>query len=247
MIISPCNFSKLRAPSRHHDYNKKKRSKQKRSESTALHLWLSVGAEWHSSSPLLSPAWSVNHRVSFLPFLPSAEVSYEQSRRKEEASITPLYVQSFCRLMQPEIEQKTIQSASWDSMQPRSRDSAIFRLKSADICRKKLLEKKEQRDGSCTQPESIHLGMDAGKYGRVKHNVCWEGNNFPGGRSLNRVRLKHKHKIDERSHHVMLQNHPPPTTLHTSGLELEQDKFGAIFWKQPLETNRTLSETFWAN
>lgn len=25
-------------------------------------------------------------------------------------------------------------------------------------------------------------------------------------------------------------------------LELEQDKFGAIFWKQPLETNKTFSE-----
>lgn len=44
-------------------------------------------AEWHLSSLLLLPAWSVNQSLAFflsffssVPFLPSAEVSSEESR-----------------------------------------------------------------------------------------------------------------------------------------------------------------------
>lgn len=38
-------------------------------------------AEWHLSSLLLLPAWSVNQSRFFsVPFLPSAEVSSEESR-----------------------------------------------------------------------------------------------------------------------------------------------------------------------
>lgn len=115
-------------------------------------ILLSSLTAWVSKSQHLS--------LTLSPLLPSAEVSSERSRHKEKASITFLYVQSLSYLMQPEIEQKTIQSASWDPTLSHSCDSAIFGLKSAEICRKGLSEKRIQRwIQLLLLPEWIHLGQ----------------------------------------------------------------------------------------
>lgn len=116
----------------------------------------------------------------FLPFPASAEVSSERSRRKEEASITFLYVRSLGRLMQPEIEQK-------DNPISQLRFNPVtfpwFRYFRTEKCRElqkgafgKKRKKKRKRGKQKLHTAWVDtFGMDAGKCGQLKHNVCWDG------------------------------------------------------------------------
>lgn len=137
--------------------------------------------------------------------------------------------------MQPEMEQKTIQSAGWDSIPPHSCDSAISGRKNAQSCRKGAFAKKMQRWKQHLHTEWVDT-FGAGKCEQVTHNVCWEGHHFPCGHSLKHTVTQQKQKIDECSYHVIVKNSP------NIRLDVEQDKLGAIFWKQPLETNKTFWE-----
>lgn len=137
--------------------------------------------------------------------------------------------------MRPERERKTIQSAGGDPVPPHSCDYDFYFIFWPEKGR--ASHERGRWETQCDAAERPAWGDTFGTGCRSSMGeLCFPiGNNFPSGRSLSTRSSSGNPRIDERSRHEEI----PLTHVQ---LELEQDKSGAIFWKRPLETNKTFSE-----
>lgn len=108
----------------------------------------------------------------------------EQSRCKDEASITILYIRRLGCLMQPETEQETIQSSSRDLILSHLHDFSFQKI-----------EKKKKK-----------IKIKADRYGQVKHML--RGKPFPRRSYSKKTLIQHKYRIDEHFYFVMVKNSP---------------------------------------
>lgn len=105
VIITRCNFSKMHFPSKHH-------GREKWSKKTDREV---VVAEWHSSSLLLLPAWSVNQSLASFFAFPAFCWGQLRAVQKEGGGIHHLFIRPKPRLL----------NAVWD----RAEDNPISQLR----------------------------------------------------------------------------------------------------------------------